>query len=1079
MRNRNRAALVSRAALRLERSARFVVEGLEGRLLLSAGDPDATFGTGGKLLLSDGTPSEYRLVMTSAVQADGKILLAGSVGADQLHLNTFFLERLNSDGTPDAGFGTGGVVTASFGTGVAQGKSIMIQSDGSIVLGGTYRPDSTGAAAEFAIARFTSTGAPDATFGTGGKVLTRIPGSEQLGTILLAPGNKIVAVGSGTYQDPVHPTDAAYSAGVVDVARYNSDGTPDTAFNGTGYAYLQSGQLSGLAAVGAVQSDGKILVGGNYGFNPVVYRFNLDGTLDTSFGLSGRAMLVMPYYSLDSYQSATIYKMVVQPNGQILLAGKGFDEGHNRYSALLARFNSDGWVDTSFGDDGLVIPPDTILGANYQAIGGLSVQTDGKIVLEGTAPEFGNYGGLWAARYLPNGSADPTFHSNEVAYYPFGFNQFGGVGAAMSPNGSIIIAGNVSDTLTQSGILLTRLQNDGAPAASASLLPYQTMNDPSGSLPGQLDASFGVLGKTEFNNPSPVKLPDRTTFTVNATTVLASGKILIAGSTGMVANNGQGQFFLRRLNADGTVDATFGTNGSVVTAVGNYSWATSILVQTDGKIILGGASVDALPSITNANFALARYDANGALDTTFGAAGKEITDFPGNEQVDSLAFGPGGTIVAAGSFFLYPNVGFDVARYTGGGLPDTSFNSTGMLQKSLGQTGSNSRATAVAVQSDGKVVVGSHSGNDYAVYRFNSGGSVDGGFGNAGMSTVNAAFPPNYVLPPGTMTKLVIQPDGKIIAAGQTTSVYDYRNHVLARFDVDGSLDNAFGTNGAVVISSNVPTSFQQKDVYSLAALILQADGEVLLVGNDRSPFGSDLGSPAGAPMVRKFLSDGTPDPYFTVDQDPWFLPPPPFYPGAPITGVALTPDGRLIVVANVTDGLRWGGVARYLNDAHTITVSNLNDSGPGSLRAALDQAATSLPSSAIRFSPGLNGSINLATPIVESGSADNPVWIFGPGALNLSIHGNISVAGPVSVSGLTLFNGGVASPVSQSYTDSTVHGALPASGSYSILRSSLLGNGTTATALSAGSSGPNELWIEANAPCSSTSGTPPLPWRS
>jgi len=75
-----------------------------------------------------------------------------------------------------------------------------------------------------------------------------------------------------------------------------------------------------VPAVGAVQADGKILVGGDYGFNPVVYRFNVDGTLDTSFGLSGRAMLVMPYSSGDAYQSATIYKMVIQPNGQIVLA---------------------------------------------------------------------------------------------------------------------------------------------------------------------------------------------------------------------------------------------------------------------------------------------------------------------------------------------------------------------------------------------------------------------------------------------------------------------------------------------------------------------------------------------------------------------------------------------------------------------------------------------------------------------------------------------------------------------------------------------------------------------------------------
>ncbi len=1056
MRNHRRA---TRAFSRfIHQSARFTVESLERRALLSAGDLDPTFGIGGKLLVSDGTPSAYHLIQTTAIQSDGKILLAGSAGADISHLNTFFLERLNTNGTPDSAFGSGGIVTTSFGPGFASGASLVIQSDNSIVLGGTYEPDSTANTAQFAVARYTSAGVPDGTFGIGGKVTTIIPGHEQLASISLAPGNKIVAVGGGEFQDPAHPTDPAYSTGVYDIARYNANGTPDITLNQIGYVYRQLGGnttvnsiFNASLAAAAVQSDGKILVGGGFSNDLAVWRFNVDGSLDTSFGLAGRALDPLQFYSFDSFQTASVSKMVIQPNGQILVAGSGFDEGANRNFTVIGRFNSDGWIDTSFGDDGVVIPPDSIVYGAHALVGGLNVQSDGKIVMTGAAPQYSTFGGLMARRLLANGATDPSFNSFQIEYFSDGHNGLTGASGAMAPNGSIYVVGNDNDTSGTSGIFVTRLQNDSTPVASASIRPQTVVGNPSGNLPGDLDASFGILGRTEFNDPSPVELPNATTFRVKATAVLSSGQILLAGSTGTIANDGQGQFFLERLNADGTIDTNFGTNGSVVTSIGNFSFATSLLVQSDGKIVLGGATVDSLPNISSASFALARYNSNGLLDTTFGSAGKEITDFPGNEEIDSIAFGPGGTIVAAGSYFNYPNVGFDIARYTPAGLLDTSFNSTGMVSKDLGQTGSNSKATAVAVQSDGKVVIGSHLNSEYALYRFNVNGSPDDGFGAAGVATTAAAFTNPSTGVAGAVTKLVIQPDGKIVAAGATS--FSYTPHSLARFNLNGSLDGGFGTKGVVTLSENVVGNIVQSDLFTLASLILQPDGEIILVGNQRSNFGEFVVNPGGAPLVRKLLPNGSADPHFTIDQDPFFIPPPPFYPSVVFEGAALAPTGQLIVVANVSAGQHWLGVARYLNDANTITVTSLVDDGSvGTLRWALDRATTVQPSSIVVFSAGLTGSIFLSSPIVETGNANGNVWIFGPGALNVSIHGNIGTAGSVYVSGLTLFNGGIASPKSQSYTDATVHGGLSPSSSYSILRSSLLGDGTAATALSAGS---------------------------
>src|SRR5215469_5842729 len=146
---------VRRSSHQVYQSARFVVETLEYRMLLSAGQLDPDFGTGGKVLLPDQSGTTFYFVNTTAVQKDGKILLAGEAGPGpgSGRPGSFFLERVNADGTVDTSFGTNGIVTTSFGN-LADAVSIAIQPDGKILLGGTQETDDVGTNGQFALARY-------------------------------------------------------------------------------------------------------------------------------------------------------------------------------------------------------------------------------------------------------------------------------------------------------------------------------------------------------------------------------------------------------------------------------------------------------------------------------------------------------------------------------------------------------------------------------------------------------------------------------------------------------------------------------------------------------------------------------------------------------------------------------------------------------------------------------------------------------------------------------------------------------------------------------------------------------------
>jgi uncharacterized delta-60 repeat protein len=188
-----------------------------------------------------------------------------------------------------------------------------------------------------------------------------------------------------------------------------------------------------------------------------------------------------------------------------------------------------------------------------------------------------------------------------------------------------------------------------------------------------------------------------------AVAIQSDGKIVAAGGSYNFASNGgtNDGFELARYNTDGSLDISFGTGGKVVTPFGGYAVASAVAIQSDGKIVAAGRSLIGNVS----NFALARYNTNGSLDTTFGMGGKVVTLIGGSSFASAVAIQSNGKIVAAGN--TRPNLGFSflyfaLARYNTNGSLDTSFGSGGIVETPIGN--SSAAANAVAIQPDGRIV---------------------------------------------------------------------------------------------------------------------------------------------------------------------------------------------------------------------------------------------------------------------------------------------------------------------------------------------------------------------------------------
>jgi uncharacterized delta-60 repeat protein len=294
--------------------------------------------------------------------------------------------------------------------------------------------------------------------------------------------------------------------------------------------------------------------------------------------------------------------------------------------------------------------------------------------------------------------------------------------------------------------------------------------------------------------------------------IQSDGKIVVAGSS---FNGSNDDFALVRYNTDGTLDTNFGNGGTVTTAIGSGNDAArSIAIQSDGKIVLAGYSRG-----SNNDFALVRYNTDGSLDTNFGNGGKVTTAIgSGEDEVWSVAIQSNGKIVVAGYSFNGSNDDFALVRYDTDGSLDTTFDSDGKVTTAIGS--GNEKAYSVAIQSDGKIVVAGYSFNgsndDFALVRYDTNGSLDTGFDSDSKVTTDVGSDNDYA------RSVALQSDGKIVAAGQSYNGFNF-DFALVRYNTNGSLDTNFDTDGKVI------NQIIQKDwAYSVA---IQSDGKIVLAG--------------------------------------------------------------------------------------------------------------------------------------------------------------------------------------------------------------------------------------------------------
>jgi len=816
---------------------------LIGASFAAPGELDSTFGGDGKVNtlfpLAGVVPTEiqgYDFTVAAHQQADGKMVVVGVSKSASFGYASFGLARYNADGSLDTTFDTDGKVAQNFGNDngdVTPADAALLSDNRIVVVGKARKPDSGDTLYDNRlIALFAANGSLDTSFSADGYDLpSPIESADSEYTaVVVQADDKIVAA---KY--------ASATAGDFTLVRYKTDGTLDNTFDTDGVASASCGSyLMCVVKSLAIQTVGGaskiVAVGAGMSFDGVDFilmRFNLDGSLDTTFGTSG--MTTTDFNSSSDDANA----VSIQADGKILVAGETNTGGANDFA--VARYTADGVLDTTFSGDGKL----TQAFAGEDVAEAVAQQADGSILVFGCSdngedesgpacsPE--SYSGdMTLARYTSSGALDTTFDTDGVVTYDQSAGtdlilQSGGgivgVGYGIGAGARFLLLGLNNDGSfnnsfgvefgdSDAEINALALQSDGKiVAAGYSVIDLDTYEN-SFSLAryntdGSLDTSFDGDGRvvTTFGD---------TNSAVRAVAARNDGKIVAAGDCWGESYSFQ-RIAIVRYNANGSLDTSFGTGGLVCVSSGKtYASIYGMALQADGKIVLAGWTANAGDPNS---FLLTRYNANGTLDTTFGASGVTLTAFSTHDaEINGIVLQSDGKILAAGTEQY--NNDFIIARYTVTGALDTTFGGgDGFTITDFGVDGS---ATGITLQPDGKAVVaGNMSPDSFALARYNTDGTLDPSFDGDGMLVTDFNAESFDIL-----YAALAQPDGKILAAGSafSTSTND-EDFALVKYNADGSLDTSFSDDGKLAIN------FSASEREAAHALALQADGSILLGG--------------------------------------------------------------------------------------------------------------------------------------------------------------------------------------------------------------------------------------------------------
>lgn len=666
-------------------------------------------------------------VYTLALQRDGKVLVGGDFTDFNSNWYHDYMTRLDGDGTLDAYFNNGSGVSGTPGGANGPVHALALQPDGKILIGGWFNYYNSVPINH--IARLDKEGHLDPSF---------VPGTAAPGGVtamaLQADGKLLV---TGSYSD-------ATGVSRYYLRRLNGNGSLDATFN-TG-----SGVNDAITSL-AVLSDGKILIAGAFtSYDGTtrnrIARLNSNGNLDASFNPNTGA-------------DATIHSLAVQSDGRILIGGE-FTSFRGTTRNRIARLNGNGNLDATFNPGS---------GAN-KSIYTLALQADGKILAGGAFTAYDGTSRNRVARLLPDGSLDNSFNRGTGARGPVH-------SISLPTDGKIIIGG---DFTTYNGLVrnhIAQLNSDGIldaafdPGSGADSAVLATAIQPDGKIlaagaftlfnsvarnriarlnrNGSLDGSF--MPGNGANNA------------INAVVVQPDGRILIGGA--FTSYNNTIRFRVARLNPDGSLDASFnpgsGPNGTV----------TAMVLQGDGKILVGG-HFTAYGGVGR-NY-LARLNADGTLDASFNSGSGA------NNAVSCIALQGDGKLLIGGNFTYYNGaVRGRIARLNNNGSLDASFNAGSLVSGSI---------SAIAVQSDGRILAGGNatfSNNstyfNYGIARLNPDGSLDASF-NSRDGGANHA-----------VCAIALQPDGRIIIGGHFTA-YNHRGRNRTARLLGGANDITVGS---------------------------------------------------------------------------------------------------------------------------------------------------------------------------------------------------------------------------------------------------------------------------------------------
>lgn len=675
------------------------------------GSLEPSFGVAGKVLTAIGESAEARAI---ALQPDGAIVVAGT--ATVAGSARFALARYDVGGALDASFGSGGIATNEVLGADDAAWAVALQSDGKVVAAGYAL---NGATRNLALARYLADGTLDPGFGSAGTVTTAVAAGNAtvFGVAVRADGRVIVAGDN-------RPTQWDLADRLI-VVQYATDGTLDPAFGASGSVVLA---IEGNVRALGLQADGKTVVAGTAYVDPsfdfLLTRFDADGGLDASFGAAG--IVTTP---IDVDPGAAEHRdgasaVALHPDGSIVTVGFGTTGIGSAFAA--ARHTADGNLDPAFGDAGVT---SATIGGTYDTAEALAVLPDGRLITAGASHD-GMWSYLGMVRHDPDGSVDESFgaHGRVVTGPDLGWFNSAASHVLPQPDGKLLVVGVSNEPV------LLRYQTDGA-----------------------LDATFGVGGvaPSGIGFASDVQQQD--------------GKLVAAGSAPGLPWT---RFKVARFNLDGTFDTTFGAGGAVETAVGvASSFATSLVVQPDGKVVAAGRASQSFSS----GVAIVRYGPDGTLDESFAAGGIAfpVPNIP-NGIARALALQADGKLLVAGD----SGGAIFVARHETDGSLDPSFGDGGKVIVS-GAPGNWEEATDILLQGDGRILLVGHStsqgpGRGIAVFRLLPSGVLDEAFGDGGVSFVPAAW---------WAGKAVLQAADRLVVGGYGAEEA-YEDHYLARFDL-------------------------------------------------------------------------------------------------------------------------------------------------------------------------------------------------------------------------------------------------------------------------------------------------------